>query len=62
MFTKSAIALAFVIVSVSGALAAGKPKQHSPNPNWDVYSSGVYLGSDPDPHVRTRIWFDSERN
>jgi hypothetical protein len=58
MFTKSTIALAVIVGITSGALAATK-KQHSPNPAWDVYTtSGNYIGSDPDSHVRMQLQFD----
>jgi hypothetical protein len=57
MFTKIAIALAIVLGTASGALAA--QKQRSSNPAWDVYDArGVYLGSDPDPNVRFRLRHD----
>ena len=33
---------------------------HSPNPAYDVYGrSGGYVGSDPDPQVRTMLQFDA---
>ena len=31
---------------------------HSPNPAFDVYSEGRYVGSDPDPNVRMMLQFD----
>lgn len=61
MLIRTAIALAFVVATASGALAA-KQKQHSPNPGWDVYDGGTYLGSDPDANVRTRILHDRGRD
>ena len=46
MFTKTAIVLAIIVGTVSGALAANK--QSSSTPNWDAYDCrGVYVGSDP---------------
>ena len=46
MFTKTAIALAIIVGTASGALAA--TKQRSSIPNWDAYACrGVYVGSDP---------------
>jgi len=33
-------------------------QQHSPNPAWDVYSDGDYVGSDPDPRVRDMLQSD----
>jgi hypothetical protein len=45
MFTKTVIALAIIVGTASGALAANK--QGSP-PNWDGYDCrGVHVGSDP---------------
>ena len=46
MFTKYTIALAIIVGTASGALAANK--QNSSTPNWDAYDCrGVYVGSDP---------------
>jgi hypothetical protein len=46
MFTKTVIALAVIVGTASGALAANK--QNSSTPNWDAYDCrGVYVGSDP---------------
>ena len=46
MFTKTAIVLAIIVGTVSGALAANK--QNSSTTNWDAYDCrGVYVGSDP---------------
>jgi hypothetical protein len=28
---------------------------HSPNPQFDVYVNGVYVGSDPDPRIRSTL-------
>jgi hypothetical protein len=61
MFIKTAVALAFVLVTASGALAASK--QHSTNPGWDVYNNrGVYVGSDPDPRIRSNLLRDAGRD
>jgi hypothetical protein len=58
MFTKTAIALALIIGTTSGALA--QTKKYSTNPANDVFSTtGKYLGSDPDPSVRGMIARDS---
>ena len=47
MFTKTTFALAFVLTTASGALAA--TKQQSAAPRNDVYDArGNYIGSDPD--------------
>jgi hypothetical protein len=46
MFTKIAIALAIIVGTAAGALAANK--QSSSTPNWDTYECrGVFVGSDP---------------
>ncbi len=57
MFTKTTIALAIILATATGALAA--TKKHSINPSFDVYDSrGVYVGSDPDPRVRLELQRD----
>lgn len=33
-------------------------RRHSPNPAYDVYVNGRYVGSDPDPRVRMMMQFD----
>ena len=46
MFTKTAIALAIIVGTASGALAG--TKQSSSNPNWGAYDCpGAYVGSNP---------------
>jgi hypothetical protein len=30
-------------------------QRRAPNPDYDVYNSGQYIGSDPDPIIRNRI-------
>ena len=60
MFTKTAIALAIIVSTASGALAA--TKQRSINPANDVFSNGTYLGSDPDARVRTMLLHDQGRD
>jgi hypothetical protein len=58
MFAKTAIALALIIGTASGALA--QTKKYSTHPSHDVYStSGKYLGSDPDPSVRSMLSRDA---
>jgi hypothetical protein len=42
----------------SGVLAATRNHRHSPNPAWDVYDNGQYVGSDPDINVRMQLQFD----
>jgi Mn2+/Fe2+ NRAMP family transporter len=54
MITKTAIVLAVLIGTASTVLAA--PKSHSNNPAYDVYTtSGKYVGSDPDPTIRSSL-------
>ena len=57
MFTKTAIAIALVISVASSAFAG--PKQHSSNPANDVFVNGKYVGSDPDPTIRSTLARDS---
>jgi hypothetical protein len=61
MFTKTAIALAIVLGTASGTLAATK-KQYSANPAHDVFSNGQYLGSDPDARIRSMLLHDQGRD
>ncbi len=38
-------------------------RARSPHPQWDVYRpDGSYAGSDPDPSIRTRLYFDDPTN
>ena len=61
MFAKTAIALVLIAGTASGVLAA--PKKYSANPAFDVYDTrGWYLGSDPDPNVRSMIARDPAQN
>ena len=32
--------------------------RHSPNPAYDVYVNGYYMGSDPDPLIRMQLQRD----
>ena len=60
MFTKTTIALALLIGTISGALAAEKKRSTAPSQDvYDVRSN--YLGSDPDLHVRFELRRDWER-
>jgi len=57
MLIKTALALALVLGTAAGAVAA--PKRYSTNPTHDVYDTrGNYVGSDPDPTVRAMILRD----
>jgi hypothetical protein len=56
MFTKSALAVALVIATASSAFAA--PKKYSTNPAHDVFVNGKYVGSDPDPTIRSMLAHD----
>ena len=58
MFTKTALSVALVIAIGSSAYAA--PRKHSDNPAYDVFVNGKYLGSDPDPTIRSTLARDPE--
>jgi hypothetical protein len=58
MFTKTALAIAIAIATASSAFAA--PKQYSNNPAHDVFVNGKYVGSDPDPTIRSTLARDPE--
>ena len=58
MFTKIALALALAVATASSALAA--PKKYSSNPAHDVFVNGKYIGSDPDPTIRSTLARDPE--
>jgi hypothetical protein len=54
MFTKTTLALAFVLATASGTLAA--TKQQNFEPRNDVYDArGTSVGSDPDSNVRFEL-------
>ena len=53
MFAKTALAIALIIGTASGAFAA--PKNYSTNPAHDVFVNGKYVGSDPDPTIRSML-------
>jgi hypothetical protein len=60
MFTKTTVALAIIIGTASGALAAAK--QYSTSPSHDVYGArGNYVGSDPDANIRFELQRDQVR-
>jgi hypothetical protein len=55
------MALAIIVSTASGALAA--TKQTSTNPSWNVYNSrGERIGADPDAHVRFMLQHDQGRD
>ena len=57
MITKTAIAFALLVGTASTVLAAPK---HSSNSVYDVYTtSGKYVGSDPDPTIRSSLARDN---
>ena len=58
MFIKTALAVALGIAIASSAFAA--PKNYSTNPAHDVYVNGKYVGSDPDPTIRSTLARDPE--
>jgi hypothetical protein len=57
MFTKTALGIALIISVASSAFAG--PKQHSSNPANDVFVNGKYVGSDPDPTIRSMLARDA---
>jgi hypothetical protein len=59
MFTKTTLALAFVLAPASGVLAA--TKQQSVAPGNDLYERGIYVGTDPDASVRFELHRDADR-
>ena len=42
--------------------ANNAPYSPSGHPEWDVYVRGEYVGSDPDPRVRSTIRSEAVRN
>ena len=57
MFAKTVIVLALLASTASTVLAA--PKAYSSNPANDVFDvRGRYVGSDPDPTVRSMLQRD----
>jgi hypothetical protein len=60
MLTKTTFALAFVLATASGVLAA--TKQQNLAPRNDVYDArGAVVGADPDANVRFELRRDSDR-
>jgi hypothetical protein len=53
MFAKTALAVVLLIATASSAFAA--PKTYSTNPAHDVFVNGKYVGSDPDPFIRSML-------
>ena len=59
MLARTTIALALVLATASGALAASKKHNTNNNQSQGVYDTrGWYVGSDPDPTVRAQIAHD----
>ena len=58
MFAKITLAVALAIATASSAFAA--PKSHSTNSTHDVFVNGKYVGSDPDPTIRSTLARDPE--
>jgi hypothetical protein len=54
---KTFIALAVILGTASGALA--QTKKYSSNPANDVFVNGKYVGSDPDPTIRSMLARDN---
>jgi hypothetical protein len=57
MLTKTALAIALVVSIASSAFAA--PKTYSTNSAHDVFVNGKYVGSDPDPTIRSTLARDA---
>jgi len=53
MTTKTILAAALIAALASPAFAAQRAR--SPNPAWDVYVGGKYIGSDPDALIRSQL-------
>jgi outer membrane protein assembly factor BamE (lipoprotein component of BamABCDE complex) len=58
MFAKTTLAIALAVAMASSALAA--PKTYSSNPAHDVFVNGKYVGTDPDPTIRSTLARDPE--
>jgi hypothetical protein len=58
MLAKTTLAIALAIATASSALAA--PKTYSTNSARDVFVNGKYVGSDPDPTIRSTLARDPE--
>jgi hypothetical protein len=58
MFAKTTLAIALAIATASSAFAA--PKRYGTNPANDVFVNGRYVGSDPDPNIRSTLARDPE--
>jgi len=59
MLSKTTLALALILATASGALAAQKRYNTTTNQSQQVYDSrGWHVGSDPDPTVRAQIAHD----
>jgi hypothetical protein len=56
MFAKTVFVLATAMVAAgtTGALAMTKMK-YSSNPAYDVFVGNTYIGSDPDPFIRSQL-------
>jgi hypothetical protein len=49
-------------VNPKGSFQQTRPAR-SPNPRWDVYRpNGDYAGTDPDPSIRFKLYFDDPTN
>jgi hypothetical protein len=59
MFTKTTFALAFVLVTASGTLAATTNQGFAPRN--DMYGQSIYVGTDPDANVRFELHRDTAR-
>ncbi len=60
MFAKTALAIAIAIAIATTSSALAAPKKYGTNPAHDVYVNGKYVGSDPDPTIRSTLARDPE--
>jgi hypothetical protein len=71
MSTKAMIGIVFALTAVlaspalaqttSGAVSGAYTQQiaaRSAHPNWNVYVNGRYVGTDPDPTIRSQLAHD----
>jgi hypothetical protein len=63
MFAKTAIALAVVLATASGTLAATQQTHSAAPANQNVYGhpAGTYVGTDPDQNIRFELNRDWDR-
>lgn len=50
------------VVTRSVPAAAARADRAQGNPAWNVYRNGFYVGSDPDPRVRAKLYGEDINN